>query len=59
MRYEGLEKALALSGVHPHLYGKAYTKPFRKMGHVTITGAKIDDVKATARTVNHLIVVKS
>ncbi len=59
VRYEGLEKALALSGVHPHLYGKAYTKPFRKMGHVTITGAKIDDVKATARTVNHLIVVKS
>lgn len=36
-KYEGLEEVLALSGVHVHLYGKKYTKPFRKMGHVTIT----------------------
>ncbi len=36
-RYEGLDKVLALSGVHVHLYGKKITKPFRKMGHVTIT----------------------
>ena len=35
-RYEGLEDALAQAGVYVHLYGKAITKPFRKMGHITI-----------------------
>lgn len=34
--YEGLEKIMALDSVYVHLYGKKYTKPFRKMGHVTI-----------------------
>jgi 5-(carboxyamino)imidazole ribonucleotide synthase len=34
--YEGLEKVMALDGVYVHLYGKEYTKPFRKMGHITI-----------------------
>ena len=57
--YEGMEKAMALPGVHPHLYGKSTTKPFRKMGHITISGTDIQDVKNTARTVNNLIVVKS
>ena len=36
--YEGLDETLRLPGVYVHLYGKTYTKPFRKMGHVTITG---------------------
>jgi 5-(carboxyamino)imidazole ribonucleotide synthase len=35
-RYQGMEKIMALEGVYIHLYGKKYTKPFRKMGHVTI-----------------------
>lgn len=34
--YEGLETLLAMPGVFPFLYGKAMTKPFRKMGHVTV-----------------------
>ena len=34
--YEGLDAVSAISGVHIHLYGKKLTKPFRKMGHVTI-----------------------
>ena len=34
--YVGLEKIMAIEGVYVHLYGKKYTKPFRKMGHVTI-----------------------
>jgi 5-(carboxyamino)imidazole ribonucleotide synthase len=33
---EGMEKALNTEGVHVHLYGKKKTKPFRKMGHVTV-----------------------
>ena len=35
-KYQGMEKVMALEGVYIHLYGKKYTKPFRKMGHVTI-----------------------
>lgn len=35
-RYVGFEEVLALPGAHIHLYGKRLTKPFRKMGHVTI-----------------------
>lgn len=42
VRYEGLEQCLALEGVHVHLYGKSVTAPFRKMGHLTITGATLE-----------------
>lgn len=56
VRYEGVAECLALSGVHVHLYGKAITAPFRKMGHVTITAdtlesafKKADFVKKTLR----------
>ncbi|MFN0037708.1 MAG: 5-(carboxyamino)imidazole ribonucleotide synthase [Saprospiraceae bacterium] len=56
VRYEGAEACLALEGVHIHLYGKAQTSPFRKMGHVSITAdtvkeamAKADFVKKTLR----------
>ncbi|HEX7013908.1 MAG TPA: 5-(carboxyamino)imidazole ribonucleotide synthase [Cyclobacteriaceae bacterium] len=35
-RYMGFEEVMALPGAHIHLYGKRLTKPFRKMGHVTI-----------------------
>lgn len=41
--YQGLEQCLALSNVHVHIYGKKETKPFRKMGHVTILA---DDLEA-------------
>ncbi|CAH1001260.1 N5-carboxyaminoimidazole ribonucleotide synthase [Neolewinella maritima] len=37
-RYDGLEDILAIPEVHPHLYGKSETRPFRKMGHVTALG---------------------
>jgi len=37
VRYEGVEDCLTLEGVNIHIYGKALTSPFRKMGHVTIT----------------------
>jgi len=47
-RYEGLEDCLALPGVHLHLYGKEITKPYRKMGHATITADKADQAIAMA-----------
>lgn len=53
--YEGLENALAISGVYPHLYGKAITKPFRKMGHVTITADSVDEAVEKADKVKSII----
>lgn len=35
-KYEGLEDVIKIEGVYPHLYGKKFTKPSRKMGHITI-----------------------
>lgn len=41
--YDGIEDILAMPGVTPHIYGKKETRPFRKMGHVTIVA---DDIVA-------------
>lgn len=46
--YQGLEEILAIEGVFPHLYGKTNTKPFRKMGHVTITNGNLNNAKEIA-----------
>ena len=43
--YEGLEEVLSLPGVYVHLYGKSTTKPFRKMGHVTVLGREVSEIK--------------
>lgn len=58
-KYEGLDEILSVSGVHVHLYGKKLTKPFRKMGHVTITGQDISKLKEKAEFVKSTIKVKS
>lgn len=53
--YEGLSELLNHTHVFPHLYGKEQTKPLRKMGHVTITGNSIEEVKETAEKIKNLI----
>lgn len=45
VRYEGLADALSIPEVYVHLYGKAHTKPFRKMGHVTILGQDFEELR--------------
>jgi len=57
--YEGLEEILKLPGVHPHLYGKSQTKPFRKMGHVTISAADMQEVRTLAQKVKETVKVIS
>jgi 5-(carboxyamino)imidazole ribonucleotide synthase len=53
--YEGLRECLALEGVYVHLYGKKITKPFRKMGHVTIVDKTAEVAREKANFVkNHL-----
>jgi len=56
---EGLAEALSESGVDLHLYGKKYTKTFRKMGHVTLLGEDIEEVKDKAQRIKALIKIKS
>lgn len=57
--YEGLEETLKFSGVHVHLYGKANTRAFRKMGHVTIVDESLTKAKKKARTVMEILKVKT
>jgi 5-(carboxyamino)imidazole ribonucleotide synthase len=57
--YEGLNDALALEGIYLHLYGKKITKPFRKMGHVTILDDDRQKAIEKARFVQNIIKVKS
>ena len=57
--YEGLEQALAVPGVKPHIYGKELTKAFRKMGHVTIVHPSLEEAKKTGRKIQQLIKVKT
>ncbi|MCZ7555549.1 MAG: 5-(carboxyamino)imidazole ribonucleotide synthase [Bacteroidia bacterium] len=43
VRYEGLTECMSIGGVKIHLYGKKVTKPFRKMGHVTVLAPTIEE----------------
>lgn len=57
-RYEGLTEVLSVAGAHVHLYGKKLTKPFRKMGHVTIVDNDMESLKKKAKFVkDHLKVI--
>lgn len=56
-KYEGFEEVLKISGVHVHLYGKQFTKPFRKMGHVTIVDANAESLKKKANFVKNTLKV--
>jgi 5-(carboxyamino)imidazole ribonucleotide synthase len=58
-RYEGLEQVLAMPGVYVHLYGKSVTKPFRKMGHVTIVDDDIALLRKKVEVVKSTLKVKS
>ncbi len=58
-KYDGLEKILAIDGVYVHLYGKKNTKPFRKMGHVTIVDQNRDQAIEKARFVQQTLKVVS
>jgi 5-(carboxyamino)imidazole ribonucleotide synthase len=51
----GMAEALAIPGVCLHLYGKAATAPFRKMGHVTVLDRDIDEARHKAERVRRLI----
>ena len=57
--YEHIEDVLSLQGVTPHIYGKRQTRPFRKMGHITITHPDIEQARSLAQKVKETIKVIS
>ena len=57
--YENIEKIMSWNGVTPHIYGKKQTRPFRKMGHVTIVNADIVEARRIAEDVKNTIRVVS
>ncbi|MGB2128266.1 MAG: 5-(carboxyamino)imidazole ribonucleotide synthase [Flavicella sp.] len=57
--YENMEQILTLPGVTPHIYGKKETRPFRKMGHVTIVDKDINKARTIAEKVKNSIRVIS
>ena len=56
-KYDGMDKVLAVPGVHVHLYGKKLTKPYRKMGHAIILDENLDRGMQTAKMVEDTLKV--
>lgn len=57
--YKNIENIMAMEGVTPHIYGKRETRPFRKMGHVTIINQDINKARKIAQKVKETIAVIS
>ena len=59
VHYDHIEEILELKGVTPHIYGKTKTRPFRKMGHVTIVNKDMAEARKIAQQVKETIKVIS
>ena len=57
--YKNIYQILAIDGVTPHIYGKKHTRPFRKMGHVTIVNKTLNKARKIAAEVKSIIEVIS
>lgn len=57
--YKNIENIMGFEGVTPHIYGKKQTRPFRKMGHVTIVNPNIEKAREIAQKVKESIKVIS
>lgn len=57
--FVNLEKAMEMEGVHIHIYGKKETKPFRKMGHITICGDNLQELIKTAETLKKTLKIQA
>ena len=59
VKYEGINKSMAVEGVNIHLYGKKVTRPNRKMGHITVVAISLEKAIQQSKKVKQLIKVKS
>jgi len=57
--YSNAEQILDMPGVYIHIYGKKETKPFRKMGHVTVISQELKDAVEKARIVKNTLKIIS
>lgn len=57
--YKNIKQIMAMDGVTPHIYGKKQTRPFRKMGHLTIIHENINEARKIAANVKKTIKVIS
>lgn len=57
--YKNIDSIMNMEGVTPHIYGKKQTRPFRKMGHVTIVDKNLAEARKTAEQVKNTIKVIS
>jgi len=57
--YQQIDKIMQMKGVTPHIYGKKQTRPFRKMGHITIVHPDINTARSIAEEVKKTIKVIS
>jgi 5-(carboxyamino)imidazole ribonucleotide synthase len=57
--YENIETIMGWNGVTPHIYGKKETRPYRKMGHVTIVNENMVEARKIAENVKNTIKVIS
>ncbi len=55
--YPGMTEVLGMKGVYPHIYGKAISKPFRKMGHITVLNESLENAKEIALRVKEILKV--
>ncbi|MDG1252390.1 MAG: 5-(carboxyamino)imidazole ribonucleotide synthase [Schleiferiaceae bacterium] len=59
VRYDGLSDAMRTPGTAFHIYGKAQTRPFRKMGHLTSVGRSVDEARARAAAARDALQVRA
>lgn len=57
--YQNMDEIMKIDGVTPHIYGKKQTRPFRKMGHVTIVNESVSEARKIAAVVKNTISVRS
>ncbi|PWI30968.1 5-(carboxyamino)imidazole ribonucleotide synthase [Flavobacteriaceae bacterium LYZ1037] len=57
--YQNIDDIMKMPGVTPHIYGKKQTRPFRKMGHVTIVNKDLNEARNIAEKVKNTIKVIS
>lgn len=56
-KYTGIDKLLKINRAYLHLYGKKITKPYRKMGHVTVCSSNLSEAKQIARNIKNFFKV--
>ena len=57
VNFKNIEHILAIEGVNPHIYGKKKTRPYRKMGHITVINKDLKTARKIAEEVKQTIEV--